>query len=87
VVLGPFSGVDEECLRFYLTELCRGTPAQGAELTVRSQPVRLTCQSCGHATFCERASSLEFSCSECGGPYSVEAGHELYLDSVEVTES
>ena len=84
VVLGPFSGVDAECLRFYLSELSRGTCADGAELVIRSGPARLVCGSCANVVLCESGSSIEFACPKCGGPNKVEGGRELYLDSIDV---
>jgi hydrogenase nickel incorporation protein HypA/HybF len=85
VVAGPFAGVDAECLRFYMTELCRGTVAEGAELVVKPAPAKLTCQSCGNAEDCESGSQVRFACTKCGGQNSVTGGHDLYLDSIEVS--
>jgi Zn finger protein HypA/HybF involved in hydrogenase expression len=86
VVAGPFSGVDAECLRFYLTELCRGTPSQDAEMAVRVEPAKLICQSCGNIALCDNGSSVQFTCTKCGQPNTVQGGHDLYLDSIEVAQ-
>jgi len=85
VVSGPFSGVDAECLRFYVSELSKGTCADGAELVVRCEPARLVCGSCANVMPCASGSSIEFICPKCGGPNTVEGGRDLYLDSIEVT--
>jgi hydrogenase nickel incorporation protein HypA/HybF len=84
VKAGPFAGVDPECLRFYMTELSRNTPAEGAELIVDPAPARLTCQACGNAEDCHSPSSVRFTCDKCGSPCTITGGHELYLESIDV---
>lgn len=84
IVVGPFSGADPECLSFYLTELCRGTAAEGAELVVQPAPARLICQTCGNVELCQSGLSVQFACTKCGGPNTVQGGHDLYLDSIEI---
>jgi hydrogenase nickel incorporation protein HypA/HybF len=84
VLAGPFAGVDAECLRFYITELCKGTPAEGAELVVKPAPAKLTCQACGNAEDCLSGTNVQFTCTKCGGPNTVTGGHELYLESIDI---
>jgi hydrogenase nickel incorporation protein HypA/HybF len=84
IVAGPFSGADPECLRFYLTELCKGTAAEGAELVVKPDPAKLICQTCGNVDLCQSGLSVQFTCAKCGGPNTVQGGHDLYLESIEV---
>jgi Zn finger protein HypA/HybF involved in hydrogenase expression len=84
VVAGPFSGVEEECLRFYLTAMSAGTPAAGAELVVRCEPAKLICDSCGNVDLFDGKTPVRFSCAKCASPNRLEGGHDLYLDNIEV---
>ena len=45
--LGPLSGVEERLLKHAYPVASAGTVAQGAELLIRSTPIRVRCSSCG----------------------------------------
>lgn len=84
VVTGVFSGVERECLAMYMTELSKGTPAQGAELNVDRRPARLICRECSHAEDYDNTGDLAINCTRCGGVNRMEGGNELYVDTIEV---
>jgi len=84
LVVGVLSNIQAESLRLYLTELSAGTAAQGAELVVKPEPARLTCQQCGTVTEYDGAGCLEVACPRCGGPHKLEGGSALYIDHLEV---
>jgi hydrogenase nickel insertion protein HypA len=45
--IGELSFISEEQLSFAIEELARGTPLEGAKLTMGSEPGRAVCESCG----------------------------------------
>ena len=78
--IGLLSGVVPEALDFAFSALSVGTPAEGAELVMRTDPARFSCEKCGAIDMLE----LDFTCPRCAGPLSLlEAGRELLLCEVE----
>jgi hydrogenase nickel incorporation protein HypA/HybF len=86
IVAGPFSGIEKESLTFYFDQLCRGTPAEGAILEVKSEPAKLVCKQCGQVKAYDSDSQIELTCSACGGQNKLEGGNAAYLESIEVEE-
>jgi hydrogenase nickel incorporation protein HypA/HybF len=84
VVAGALAGLEQPSLELYLTELSRGTPAEGATLEVKATPARLVCRACGHATAFDSGRTVDVQCSSCGGPNRLEADGACYLESIEV---
>ncbi len=83
VVVGNLTGIVEDSMRFYYEALVQGTPAEGAVLHVELRTAVATCRRCGrhHAV----APPLDPFCPECGAAeLSVEGGHELLVDRIEI---
>lgn len=62
VRVGDLSGVDPEALAFTFTVAARGTPLDGAVLSIERVPVRGKCKSCGHRFLIEQ---WKFICPSC----------------------
>ncbi|MCX6875702.1 MAG: hydrogenase maturation nickel metallochaperone HypA [Verrucomicrobia bacterium] len=80
VRLGLLSGVVPEALEFAFTALSAGTPAEGAELVLETEPGHFACAVCGELEL----ASFDFACPLCGGPLQLlRAGRDLLLCEVE----
>jgi hydrogenase nickel incorporation protein HypA/HybF len=86
LVVGVLSNLEEESLRLYLTELAKGTAAEGAELDWKSDMAAMVCRDCGHADPYDGRGGLEVRCGKCGGPNQLQGGNALYIDNIEVEE-
>lgn len=81
VELGADAGVDGDALRFSFDAVTAATPAQGAELSIETIPLRAGCRVCA-AEFTP-ASALD-PCPICGAHgTSILAGRELRVKSLE----
>jgi len=82
LVIGEMTGVVEQCIRFYLDFLAKGTPAEGVALAVTNVPIKVRCRACDK-TF--EPDELDWSCPHCGGKeLEIIAGKELFVESIEV---
>jgi len=80
--VGEWTAVDPDCIQFYLTEISRGTSAEGVALDVERIPLEAKCSSCGSPF---RPENLTFRCPGCGAPdVEIISGRELYVEAVEV---
>ncbi len=80
VRLGLLSGVVPEALEFAFEALSAGTPAEGAELVMETEPGRFSCADCGELDL----DRLDFTCPRCGGGLQLlRAGRELLLCGIE----
>jgi hydrogenase nickel incorporation protein HypA/HybF len=84
VAVGVFSGVERDSLDLWLTELSKGTPAEGAVLDVRRQSARLVCKTCGHVESYDNDGDLHVRCVRCDAVNAMEGGNELSVESIEV---
>ena len=83
VVLGRFSHISEESLRFNLEVLSKGTRVEGAQVTVRTEPAQMTCWDCGATN----PGGPEPVCPACGSArVEVAGGSQCYLESIDVDE-
>lgn len=83
VVLGQFSHLSEESLRFHFEVLAKGTPVEGAQVSVRTEPVQVTCWDCGATN----PGGPEPVCPACGSVrVEVVGGDQCYLESIDVDE-
>lgn len=79
--IGPLSGVEPELLRQAYPPAAAGTLADGAELIIREQPVRVRCNDCGAET---DATPNRLLCGSCGGwRTQLLQGDELLLAKIE----
>lgn len=86
LVVGVLSNLEEESLRMYLTELAKGTPAEGAEVVWTSEMAALVCMECKNSTPYDGRGGLEVRCVKCRGANQLQGGNALYIDNIEVEE-
>lgn len=80
--LGLFSCVEPYTLKSCFELFAEGTLAEGAELTLKTQPLNCTCSACG-CSF--KALTKKFSCPACGSEtITFDGGHGLMLYSLRV---
>ena len=81
VMVGIYSGVDPEALKFSFPIVSEGTAAEGAELHIDSVPFKLTCKECGSSSVV----SESMRCPVCGSiEIAVELGRELTVSSIDL---
>ncbi len=83
LVVGEMSGFIGDSIQMYFEMLAKGTPAEGAELSITYIKPQLKCDKCG-ITFFKKPYS--FDCPKCDGqgePSPI--GKEFYVDSIEVS--
>jgi hydrogenase nickel incorporation protein HypA/HybF len=84
LAVGRLSGVHCDSLRFAFELLSPGTPAEGAELSIREPRAISRCRQCRASTEIE---DLVVDCPVCGSPEIViEEGRELLLESIEIED-
>ena len=84
LAVGVLSGVHCDSLRFAFELLSPGTPAAGAELSIRQPAAISRCRQCGAAA---EITEIVIDCPQCGSPAIViEEGRELLLESIEVAD-
>ncbi len=81
LLIGEMAGVEEDALRFCFSALIEGTPAEGAELSVKRVPLVGRCGGCGHEQPIE---GYNFICPKCGGGLAIVSGRELRVEYLEM---
>ncbi len=82
LVVGEISTYSEESVRFYWNEICKGTPAEGAELHFRQVPAEAQCMAC-FTKYHPREG--EIVCPQCGSVGAkVIAGEEFFMEALDV---
>ncbi len=80
VRVGMLSGVVPEAMEFTFEAIADGTPAEGAELVLETEPGHFNCAVCGELEL----DRLRFACPHCDGPLKLlRAGRGLLLTEVE----
>lgn len=80
VRVGLLSGVVPEALDFTFGAIAEGTPAEGAELVLETEPGQFNCAVCGEIEL----SHFGFACPQCDGPLKLlRAGRGLLLTEVD----
>lgn len=80
--VGALSGVEPDALEFAFPFAAEGTCAEGAELVLESEPVRVRCGACGAET---AADPLWMACGACGADaVEIIGGADLTLRSAEL---
>lgn len=87
VAAGALAGIVGESLDVFWCELCRGTVADGAVLSLKVLPAMLVCRRCGDRREHRPGMTVELECAACGGPNRLEGGRELYVESMEVEDA
>jgi len=79
--VGVLRAIEPEHLSFLFSHLAHGTPADGARLEIREEPVRVECPACGVL----EARSMPWECPRCKGTGFVAAGGDsLEIVSLEI---
>jgi hydrogenase nickel incorporation protein HypA/HybF len=82
VRIGPLSGVEIPLLRRAYTLACAGTIAANAELVTETQPLHVSCETCGVVS---EAQINRLICGACGDYHTrLVSGDEMILESVEL---
>jgi hydrogenase nickel incorporation protein HypA/HybF len=84
LVVGRFSGVCPDSLRFAFEMLAPGTIVEGAELALSQPPAIARCRTCGAET---QLDDLAGTCPQCQSPeVSLEGSRDLVLQSIELED-
>lgn len=84
VVLGDFTHVTEESLRFHFEIMSKGTAAEHAEVTIRKEQGSVNCLDCGNTN----PAGLEPVCPACGSVRAeVSGGDQCYLESIDIDDT
>lgn len=79
--VGVLRAIEPENLSFLFEHLARGTLADGADLSIQEDPVRVECAACGVS----EARSLVWECPRCGGTrIALKGGDSLEVLSLDV---
>ncbi len=82
IKVGGIRKINPELMTFIFAGLSKGTPAEGAVMSVMILPVSLKCYSCGHTWTTDEA---EFLCPRCSGRnVDLLSGLEFAIDFIEV---
>jgi hydrogenase nickel incorporation protein HypA/HybF len=82
--IGPLSGVEPRLIADAFPFASAGTIAEGAELVIETQRVRVLCRNCGAET---EAAANRLICGVCGNwKTQLISGNELMLVSVELLQ-
>lgn len=82
LLLGEMSGVVTESLTFGFEMLSKGTPAEGAVLSIREIPLMGRCTKCGREVHVEH---YDFWCPACrDGVLEIVSGREMQVEYLEV---
>lgn len=81
--VGPFSGVEPDCLQLCFAEAARDTALAGAKLVVEPTPLELHCTACSQRSFPH--ADAELVCRHCGSVATqIVRGRELCLLELDV---
>lgn len=81
--VGPWSGVEPDCLQLGFAEAARDTALAGAKLIMEQTPPELQCTACGQS--CVPQSAAELCCVHCGSlATQIVRGCELCILELEV---
>ena len=86
IKVGGFRKINPELMAFIFSSISRGTPAEGANLSVMIVPAAFRCYECGRTwTTTEDA---EFQCPYCAGRnVDLLSGLEMAIDYLEAEEA
>lgn len=78
--LGVLSGVIPSCVEYYFRLQSKGTIAEGAELAMTAEPLRIRCRACGQESASDRTL---LACPVCGSEdFQLLSGREYYVESL-----
>ncbi|MBR5094347.1 MAG: hydrogenase maturation nickel metallochaperone HypA [Oscillospiraceae bacterium] len=80
--VGEYSGIVPECLLEFFPIASRGTPAEGAALTIQPVPAAFRCFGCGYEGPVPRRTAC---CPDCGSTaIRMTVGREFYVEDMKV---
>lgn len=80
--VGEYSGLVPACIREFFPLAAKGSPAEGAEVTVETVPAVFRCLDCGYEGAVDRREAL---CPVCRSmALRMTAGREFYVESLKV---
>ena len=80
--IGVMSGIVASYVQSFFDVLSKGTPAEGAEITIEDDPAVFVCRKCGAKTVYGQLGS-EYVCSSCGSPaLHLEGGYGLQIVNI-----
>ena len=80
--IGEYSGIIPSCIEEFFPLVAKDTPAEGAELVMKTVPAAFECSDCGfHGPLPKHTAG----CPQCGGTQiRMTAGREFYLENLVV---
>lgn len=82
LLIGEMSGVVTDSLEFGFKMIAKGTPAEGAELSIKEIPLVGRCTKCGAEMHVDH---YDFWCKKCGdGVLEIISGREMQVEYLEV---
>lgn len=82
LVVGDYTGVEEESVNFYFGFLTRNTIAAGARIYYTHVPAQLRCRDCDILFPLGKG---DYRCPKCGnGRIEIVGGRELYIEKLDV---
>lgn len=97
LTVGQFSHLNPEQLRYWLQELFRDTPAEGAEIAITMREGTLRCTECGHEQHCREEAGRDpsplailatFQCQNCGATTcELAEGKECILERIQIEQA
>ena len=82
LLIGQFSSIVDDSVRFYWDMISEGTLAHGAILHFNRIPGEMTCGACGHVF---QPTDRDFLCSACGSNrVRITRGEEFRVESIDI---
>ena len=83
LVIGGLTGVLEDCVKFYLEILSKGTIAEGASVSIRMVSPLAMCQKCNTTSVFKLG--IEWQCPHCNNTHmQIAGGRELIVKSIDI---
>ncbi len=80
IEIGELTLINIDQIKFWITELLKGTIAEKAKVTIKIIKPKVVCEKCGN-----KMNFLSFQCSECkGNQLRVLRGKECNVKSIEI---
>lgn len=82
--IGSLSGVQKDCLIFWLENMSKNTFLEGAKIEIKEIPIKIKCGDCGKESV---VNDVFFQCPFCqSGKVDIIGGRELNIESFEIED-